>query len=345
MLRASYGRFSQGVLTGELQPLPSRRDPDHDDRRLRSGDRRLHAPSSRVVDPKTNLLLDRETRAPHTDEYSVGIDREIGRRLAVAVAYVRKDGADFIGWTDVGGQYRDETQDAGRRHASCRCPCSSTSPAARRFLLTNPGRLFADLQRPGDGGGKTAIATGGRRSARIRSREPYGLQASSGTTAAGAQVSTVAPPANHDVRARSQRSHQRVRPAAERSTAHVSRRRQRRRAADRHRPRREPAGFSGKPWAATTQITLPQGDQRILLEPRGSRRLSSQTLLDLRLSRAIAFGGAGRIELLLDVLNALNDTAEEGLATDNLFSPNFGQATVFVDPRRVMFGVRVNFGR
>src|SRR5206468_5406089 len=38
--------------------------------------------------------------------------------------------------------------------------------------------------------------------------------------------------------------------------------------------------FSGKPWAATAQISLPQGDQRILLEPRGSRRLSSQSLLD-----------------------------------------------------------------
>jgi hypothetical protein len=40
--------------------------------------------------------------------------------------------------------------------------------------------------------------------------------------------------------------------------------------------------FSGKPWAATTLIKLDQGDQRILLEPRGSRRLSSQTLVDVR---------------------------------------------------------------
>ena len=48
---------------------------------------------------------------------------------------------------------------------------------------------------------------------------------------------------------------------------------------------------------------------------------------------------------MVDVLNALNDTAEEGLATDNLFSPNFGQATVFVDPRRAMLSVRVNLGR
>ena len=65
----------------------------------------------------------------------------------------------------------------------------------------------------------------------------------------------------------------------------------------------------------------------------------------MRVSRTIAFGDMGRIELLVDVLNALNDTAEEGLATDNLFSPNFGQPTVFMDPRRAMVSVRVNLGR
>ncbi len=103
--------------------------------------------------------------------------------------------------------------------------------------------------------------------------------------------------------------------------------------------------FSGKPWAESAQIALQQGDQRILLELRGARRLSSQSLLDLRVSRTIAFGGVGRIELLVDVLNALNDTAEEGLATDNRFSTTFGQGTVFMDPRRVMVGVRLNLGR
>jgi hypothetical protein len=103
--------------------------------------------------------------------------------------------------------------------------------------------------------------------------------------------------------------------------------------------------FSGKPWAATAQIALPQGDQRVLLETRGSRRLSSQSLLDLRVSRPIAFGGLGRVDLIFDVLNAFNDTAEEELGTDNLFSPTFGQPTVFIDPRRAMISVRLNLGR
>jgi hypothetical protein len=57
-----------------------------------------------VVDNQINLRLDRHTRAPYTDEYSVGLDRDLGQRLAVAIAYVRKDGANFIGWTDIGGQ-------------------------------------------------------------------------------------------------------------------------------------------------------------------------------------------------------------------------------------------------
>ena len=103
--------------------------------------------------------------------------------------------------------------------------------------------------------------------------------------------------------------------------------------------------FTGKPWAATAQINLPQGDQRILLEARGSRRLSSQAIIDLRVSRAISIGGSTRIELLVDILNALNDTAEEGLASDNQSASNFGQPNVFNDPRRAMLGVRLNLGR
>ena len=110
--------------------------------------------------------------------------------------------------------------------------------------------------------------------------------------------------------------------------------------------------FTGKPWAATALIDLPQNSQqRILLETRGSRRLSSQTLLDVRLSKSIVFNGFGRVELLLDVLNLLDDAAEEGLATDVLATetltanPGFGQATAFVDPRRAMLGVKLNLGR
>ena len=61
-------------------------------------------------DPRINLQIDPETRSPRSEEYSIGLDREVGRRLAVAIAYVGKKGSNFVGWTDVGGQYREESR-------------------------------------------------------------------------------------------------------------------------------------------------------------------------------------------------------------------------------------------
>ena len=65
----------------------------------------------------------------------------------------------------------------------------------------------------------------------------------------------------------------------------------------------------------------------------------------MRGSKSFSFGGPLRIELLVDVLNVLNDATEEGLVSENLFSPNFGLPNTFVAPRRAMVGLRVNLGR
>jgi hypothetical protein len=178
-----------------------------------------------------------------------------------------------------------------------------------------------------------------------------GLQAYSGTTAAGAQVSTVgAPPGSFSTPVTFGRDPNDLtnangrlpndRPHLFRAMGSVD------------VPR---TGVivaanlqisSGKPWAATAFVSLPQNtQQRILIEPRGSRRLDSQSLLDLRVSRAVPAGRLGQVDLRLDLLNALNDSAAEGVATDNLFSASFGQPTVFLDPRRAMVSVRINVGR
>jgi carboxypeptidase family protein/TonB-dependent receptor-like protein len=347
-LRASYGRFNQGVVTGEFAPLHPGQTPvtTRGFDAATGGYTRLIS----IVDPKRNLQLDAAIRPPRTDEYSIGVDREVGRQIAIGITYVRKDGADFVGWTDVGGQYRAETRTLADGRT---LPVLAlvNAPAARRFLLTNPdGYLLAY------NGLVTVVEK--RRSNGWQAFGSYtlsrasGLQAYSGTNAAGPQVSTVgAPPGafstgpivfgrdpndltNATGRLPNDRPHMfRVMGSADvprtglvfAANLQVS---------------------SGKPWAASTVVSLPQNNQqRILIEPRGSRRLSSQSLLDLRVSRTIAIGRIGHVELILDVLNALDDAAEEGLATDNVFSANFGQPTVFVDPRRAMLGARLNLGR
>lgn len=342
ILRASYGRFNQGVLTGEISPIHPGVTPVTTTAfdAMTGGYTRLIS----VVDPTVNLLIDPATRTPKTDEYSIGVDRELSARWAAAVAYIHKSGSDFIAWTDIGGQYRKETRKLP--DGSVLPVLVLTSPtSSRRFLLTNPDEysltyngLVTVLEKRWSHGWQ---ALGSYTFSRA-----YGLQASSGASAADPQVSTVAPAfptatfgrdpnnlTNANGRLPNDRPHMfrlMGSAAVPRTGLTVAANLQ---------------YFSGKPWAATAQVALPQGDQRILLEPRGSRRLSPQTLLDLRVSKTFSTGSLGRAEVMLDVLNAFNDRAEEALATDNLYSPNFGRPTVFIDPRRAMLGVRLNLGR
>ena len=135
MLRASYGRFNQGVLTGELAPFHPGATPTTTGD-LRSGDRRLHEQHLRGRSEKEPAVRSRDTRrrAP-TSTPSASIVRSAAR-LAVAVAYIRKDGGNFIGWTDVGGQYREDTRPLpdGR---TVPVLVLVNAPADRRFLLTN----------------------------------------------------------------------------------------------------------------------------------------------------------------------------------------------------------------
>jgi hypothetical protein len=349
ILRASYGRFYQGVFTGELEPFhPGAAAVTTVAFNPITGD---YSGPSITVDPKLNLQFDPAMRAPRTDEYSIGVDRVVRGRLTMSILYVRKDGSDFISWTDVAGKYVEGAQTLadGRSVTVYRLNTAVTLPAARRFRLTNPdgysltydGLVAAAEKRRSNGWQAFASYTWSK---------AYGLLPSSNASAAGMQTTTVAPPQpstfgrdpNDLTNARGRLPNDRPHIARVMGSMDVPR-----------------TGFivavnlqrfSGKPWTAAAQLALPQGAQRVLLEPRGSRRLSSQTLVDLRVSRPIMLGRLGRIDVLLDVLNLLNGTAEESLATETLmtetvFSPTFGQPVSFVDPRRAMLGVRVSMGR
>ena len=212
----------------------------------------------------------------------------------------------------------------------------------RRFLLTNQdgyemtynGLVLVERQR----------SHGWQAFGSYTLSRTSGLQPSSGTTAGGAQVSTIAPSVtfgrdpNDLTNARGRLPGDRPHVFRAMGSVEVPRIAILIAASMQY--------FSGKPWAATALVGLPQTNnqatQRVQLEPRGSRRLSSQALLDMRGSKTFSFGGSRRIELLVHVLN---DTAEEGLVSENLFSPNFGLPNTFVDPRRAMVGLRVNLGR
>lgn len=334
ILRTNYGRFYGGILTGELAPIHPGQTPTTTAR---------FDPAtgqySRIVSVVTTsqLRLDPDTNAPRTDQFSISVDRELAGHLAATVAFVHKAGRDFIGWEDTGGVYGAQTRTLSDGRAFP--VLVLTNPTAdRRFLLTNPAGYF--LRYNG-----AMVALERRWADRWQTLASYtlsrteGLQPSSGTTPGGAQfsstfgASTFGRDPNSLTNAAGRLPNDRTHVFRTMGSLEIPR-----------------TGLmvaanlqylTGQPWAATTQISLPQGLQRVLLEPRGSRRLSSQTLLDVRVSKTVRFAGNGRIELLLDVLNALNRAPEEGLADDNLFSRNFARPNVFIDPRRAMLGVRL----
>ena len=348
IVRGSFGRFHAGVLTGELGQFHpgattvTTRDfvaADGDYTRIRS-----------QVHPATDLRLDPGIRSPYTDELSVGIDRQVGRRLSLALAYIHKDGRDFIGWTDVGGQYEEQTRTLvdGRT-----VPVFVlTNPANdRRFLLTNPpgyattydGLVVALEKRRANGWQAFASYTYSR---------AFGLQASGGATAAAPQVTTVAPPPsagltfgqnpNDLTNARGRLPNDRPHVLRVMASADVPRTGLLFAVNFQH--------FTGKPWATAATVRLEGSDRRILIEPRGTERLSSQSILNARLSRAFRIGSGIRIDLMLDVLNLLDDSAEESLVSDVLLTetrvnPTFGTPNVFMDPRRAMVSARIGFGR
>ncbi len=339
MLRANAGRFSQGLLTGEISGIHPGRT------RITI----VQEPSgATLVRDSSQVQLDPELRLPYTNRYSIGLDREVGRLLAVSVAYVRKDGRDFVGWKELAGEYREEPAplNDGRVVQVWRL---TTPSEARLFQLTNP----EDYSLTYNG---LVIAAERRRSRGWQAFGSYtlsrahGLQPSSGTTAAGPQVATVgSPPAsfapgvtfgqdpNDLINAYGRLPNDRPHMARVMTSVDVPR-----------------TGLvvaanlqylSGKPWARTALINPNEGARPVLIEPRGTRRLSSQTLLDVRVSRAFRFSDAGRVELSLDVLNVLNDTAEESIRSAWYDAANLGQPDIFIDPRRAMLSVRLNLGR
>ena len=132
--------------------------------------------------------------------------------------------------------------DVARRPQRCRCSARQRRRLERRFLLTNPDGYSLTYN-------GLVIVAEKRRSHGWQAFGSYTLSRASGCrrpaapTPPARRSARSSPPQPIDVRPGSQRPHQRARPAAQRSAAHVPADGQRRRAADRSRGRRQPAAL------------------------------------------------------------------------------------------------------
>jgi Carboxypeptidase regulatory-like domain len=100
--------------------------------------------------------------------------------------------------------------------------------------------------------------------------------------------------------------------------------------------------FTGQP--VLKQITvrgLNQGTVSVLAEPRGRTRLDDVTLWDLRASKLWRFSGQRQFEVMADVFNLLNQSAKTVINTN--VGPLFGSPIAILPPRVARLGARVAF--
>ena len=291
-----------------------------------------------TFDPLVNQGFDSGLKAPSTDQFSIGIEHEIARQSVVELTYVRKDARNSTGWQDITGVYGIDTAELPDGRTLTVFPLL-TDPSESFFQLTNPSDFYLSY----DG---FVVALDRRWFRSWQGRISYSL-----SRASGLQASSIARPGsdqessggftargrdpNDFINAKGELPNDRTHMFRVQGVGEI--------------PRvglMVGASFqylTGTPWAATRTVRLPQGPRSVFIEPRGSRRLPAQTLLDLRLWKVFCFEGNQRVELLVDVLNVFNETATEQVWSTNFFSPNFDVPIAPIKPRRAFLAVKLSF--
>ena len=347
VLRGNWGRFYRTAITGELHALhPGQGSQQEFYWNEETGLYDIEGPK---YEPSTDSSYDPNSRSPVTDQMSIGFDRELGTSLAFNFTYVRKDQNDLLGWnvhnstyttvphTFGNGQTIDVypiTSDANERLYSLgNVDCEGVSYRCDPMYMDYNGFVFGLDKR---------MSNNWQAQISYVWSKAYGLLPSSGFGAASSQTtrvygSSLAKDPNQFINATGHLLNDRTHTFRITGTLLL------------------PfdvlfgwnyAYFNGKPWASRGRVerdVLPQGGRNVFLESPGSQRLEDQNLLDFRISKTAFLADTTRFELFVDALNLMNATSPEDVASQTWDSSLFGVGERFVDPRRLMIGVKITY--
>lgn len=273
-----------------------------------------------VTDPRANIAFDRDTKAPYTDQYSVGLDRQIAKQLAVSVSYVHKIAKHQLATVTTGADYAPQQMASPTGGALTVYPLTSNAND-RIFLRTNgPGyRTTYDA---------LLLSLSRRYANRWQGNLSYTYSRFRGLTAGAVDpndVTNAEGPQSID------------RPNAFTATGSYS-------------LERFDVQFSGNlmllqgtPYAPTVQIRLPQGRRSVLLDALDAFRGPTEKHVSFRVSKTLFRTGARRLELSGEVRNALQDTGNQARITTVYGDPNFGVQSSWPDPRQLLLRARLYF--
>jgi hypothetical protein len=273
-----------------------------------------------VTNPIANIAVDRNIKAPFTDQSSIGIDRQLATSLGVSATYVHKSGQNNIGWEDIGGVYGTEVVTLPDGRAVTVDPLLNKA-SSRLFLRTNGPGAYMTYN------GMLLTMTK-RMSQRWQANVAYTY-----SHATGLLTSQQDP--NGNVNAAGRLALDRPQMVEINAMYHV--------------PKiglviaPNYLGVSGTPYSPQALISLPQGRISVNIAPPGTYRLPSQNLLFLRMSKTVFQRGDRRLELMAYLTNAFQNGAFTSVVSQNFYGATFGQPNAWVEPRTLYFSARVQF--
>ena len=348
LIRGNWGRFFRTAITGELSGIhPGQGSQQEFYWNPNTGRYDIEGPR---YEASTDFGYDSNSRAPYTDQMSIGFDRELTSNLAFGFTYVRKDQNDLLGWnvdhatyttvphTFSNGQTIDVypiTSDPDNRfYRLDNVDCEGISFRCDPMFMDYNGYVFTVDKR---------MSNNWQAQVSYVWSKAWGLLPSSGFGAGSSQTtrvygSSLARDPNQFINATGNLLNDRTHTFRVTGTVVL--------------PWEVLLGwnyafFNGKPWAASERVdrdVLPQGGRNIYLDSPGTERLDDQNLLDLRLSKSIYLGASSsRLELFVDGLNIMNATSPEDVASQSFGATTFGVGERWVDPRRMMVGFKFTY--
>jgi hypothetical protein len=273
-----------------------------------------------VTDPRANINFDRNLKAPYTDQFSLGIDKQLVSNLAASISVVHKRALNQLATVTTGAAYGTQQVSSPLGGTITVFPLISKAND-RIFLTTNgPGynvtydALLMSLTRRYANRWQGTV---GYAYARLRGLTAGAVDPNDVTNATGAQSidrpNMLTLTSSYDV----------PRIAVQLSGNLIV--------------------VQGTPYAPVIQVSLPQGRRSINIEPLDSFRGPVEKHLYLRVSKILFRAGQRRLELSGEVRNALQDTANQTRVTTVFGNVNFGLQSSWPDPRQLLLRARMYF--
>lgn len=336
LLKGSAGRYYRGVVTGEFDnATPSIAPRFVFDGVYDSGGNPI---GRSLVSDNSNLRIDPGFENPYVNQATVSFEHQLTDRIGFAVNGVYKKWDNQSAWNDIGGTYVTVQRTAEGKTFDLQ---QLTSGAASRiFQLSNDDRMEATYK-------GVHFQLNKRMSNRWQGTVGVTLSRAEGRLGASNARNTAISVANSTAGTFGQNPNDFVnsdglligdRPVLFKGQVVYD------------------AGWgitvasnymyqSGRPWGREVRFSgLVPGTTRVLFEPFNTdRRVAALNGWDVRVEKALKFGGNAEGAVFGDFLNLLNNAGFENVIDRRQVSTNFGVPARYVLPRRLMLGAKFRF--